>query len=1147
MSNPAEFVHLHVHTQYSLLDGACRIQNLLKKAAEHNMPALGMTDHGNIFGAIDFYQAAKKHKVKPIIGCEAYIATSGSRTEKTPRQKGSVAHLVLFAQNEIGYKNLIKLVSAGYLEGFYYYPRMDKDILSRHSAGLIGTSACLKGEVAWHLSEGNYNAALKAADDLRNIFGKDNFYLEIMDHGLVEQKKINEGVLKISKDLNIPIVITNDVHYLEQTQSTAHEALLCIQTQTLLNDPNRMRMKTDQFYFKPPELMYKEFGWLEQGLKNTLAIAEKCNLKMDFESIHLPRFDPPDGKSKESYLRELCEKGFAKRYQTVTKELRDRLDHELKVIEKMGFISYFLIVWDFIHFAKSKGIPVGPGRGSAAGSIVSYLLGITDLDPIKYGLLFERFLNPERAGMPDIDIDFCYERRGEVIDYVTKKYGSQNVAQIITFGTMQARAAIRDVGRVMGAAYADVDKIAKLIPTELGITIEDALKKEPQLKKLCEEDKTADDIIKTAQVLEGLNRHASTHAAGVVISDKPLTDYLPLFKTSDDQITTGFSMDGVSKIGLLKMDFLGLRTLTVISEAVKIIKRTHNIDLDMSKIPLDDKKTYELLGSANSFGIFQLESSGMRDLLKKARPSEFEDIISILALYRPGPMGSGMLEDFIKRKRKEVEVKYDHPKLEPILRATYGIMVYQEQVMQIPVSLAGFTLVQADHLRRAMSKKIPEIMAQMRKDFVDGCKKTSNIDEGKANKLFDLIDYFSGYGFNRSHSAAYAIISYQTAYLKANFPVEFMCALLTSEKDNTDKVVEYVQECEAMGMTVVPPDVNESIKEFNVKDSKTISFGLLAVKNVGGLAIDSIIESRNKKGKFSSLHDFCERVDLRLVNRKVLESLIKCGAFDSFKLYRAQLMEMLEVCLETSAKSQKEKASGQVSFFDFADADTGFKKDMNGVPNLKEWPQSQILAYEKEILGYYVSGHPLVHYRVEIKEFTDITTHDLRQAVDGEDVRLVGLIKEVKLTNTRKTNERMAILKVEDLDGEVESVVFPTAYTKLAPLLKEGEVLFIKGKVNFREGEPKIVVNDILKIHDVYGSIKAIKVDLSKKDERGLIALKDKLQTSPGKVPVYVQLNTPAQKGIEILVGEDLFVSPNEALMSEIKELVGEEGFTLSL
>jgi len=1149
----SDFVHLHVHTQYSLLDGACRIPKLIQKAADCKMPALGMTDHGNMFGAIEFYQTAVKHGVKPIIGCEAYVA-SGSRLEKGAGKGGS-SHLVLFARDEIGYQNLMKLISLGYLEGFYYRPRMDKEILSRYSAGLLATSACLRGELAFNLRQGNYTSALKAADELHQIFGKGNFYLELMEHGIPDQKPVNEGLMKISKELDLPVVATNDVHYLDQSQSTAHEALLCIQTQTVLSDPNRMRFKGDQFYFKDPSQMKEEFSHIPEAVKNTLEIAEKCNLELRFDEIHLPRYDPPVGKSREEFLEELCRDGIPERYGRCTPEIEERLNQEVQTIKKMGFVSYFLIVWDFIHYAKQSGIPVGPGRGSAAGSLVSYLLGITDLDPLKYGLLFERFLNPERMGMPDIDIDFCYERRGEVIEYVTHKYGNQNVAQIITFGTMQARAAVRDVGRVMDVPYAEVDKIAKMIPGDPNITLAQALKIEPQLAQLYKENEAARKIIEVAQVLEGLSRHASTHAAGVVISDKPLTEYVPLFKTSDGQITTGYDMDGIAKIGLLKMDFLGLRTLTVISETCKLIQKTRGIEVDINKIPLDDKKAYALLGQAASLGIFQLESSGMRELLKKIRPTQFEDLISILALYRPGPIGSGMLDDFIKRKRGEFQIRYDHPKLEPILKETYGIILYQEQVMQIASVLAGFSMTQADHLRRAMSKKNPVEMEKMRKDFVEGCQRTNRLREDLANKIFDLIDYFSGYGFNRSHSAAYALITYRTAYLKANHPVEFMAALLTSEKDNTDKVVEYVKEAEAMGLRVLAPCINQSIAQFDVVDQKTIRFGLLAIKNVGRTAIESMIENRpaasplgEQSGPYASLYDFCERVDLRLVNRKVIESLIKCGAFDGLKLYRAQLMAMVDQAIDLGTKKQREKATGQFSFFDMGGGDQGgFRKEEFTPTSIKEWPPTQVLFYEKETLGFYMSGHPLSYYQVEVKGFTDYSIRDLKKVVEGQEVKMVGLIKTVKLTTTKKSNERMAILTVEDREDECEALAFPSTYPHVAGILKEGQVVLLKGRVSFREETLKIVVTDVKPIEEIYKAVKSISVDLSSLDEKDLTRLKEKLSSFPGRIPVYLCLDTKAYKSVQILVGEDLFVSPNEMLMSELKELVGEEKFSVTI
>ena len=1141
----AEFVHLHVHTQYSLLDGACRVDELVKKASILEMPALGMTDHGNMFGAIHFYKACLKAKIKPIIGCEVYL-TPASRLDRNSDQK-SICHLTLLAASNEGYANLMKLVTASYLEGFYYKPRIDKEILTKYAKGIIATSGCLKGEVAGHLLRGHPDAALKAADEYRQIFEKGHYYIELMDHGIMEQKKVNEELILIAKQLNLPLMASNDVHYLEQGQSMAHETLLCIQTQTTLNDPNRMRFATDQFYFKDPQAMKNIFAGLPEALSNTLAIAEQCNLKLDFDQYHLPRYEVPEGTTAKSYMMELCKKGMLKRYPAgADKVLLQRLEHELKTIEDMGFVSYFLIVWDFITYAKSIGVPVGPGRGSAAGSLVSYLLGITDLDPIKYGLLFERFLNPGRKSMPDIDIDFCFERRGEIIDYVTKKYGADNVAQIITFGSMQAKAAVRDVGRAMGMSYPDVDRIAKLIPNELGITIEHALDSEPQLREAAEFDNTTRQLLATAQVLEGLNRHASIHAAGVVISDKPLTEYVPLFKSSDGQVTTGFDMDGISQIGLVKMDFLGLRTLTVIVESLKIIKEHRGISIDIDQLPLDDKKTYEMLGRANAMGVFQLESGGMRDLLKKIKPSEFEDLIAINALYRPGPLGSGMLDDFIKRKRGEQKISYPHPKLEGVLKPTYGIILYQEQVMQIASVIAGFNMTQADDLRKAMGKKIAAEMQKARSFFIEGCAKTSLMPEAQSNQLFDLIDYFAGYGFNRSHSAAYALISYRTAYLKANYPVEFMTALLTSEKDNTDKVVEYVKECGAMGIMVLPPDVNYSHTVFTVENDTSIRYGLLAVKNIGAAAIESMVQARSE-GPYTSIFDFCRRIDLRLNNRKVVESLIKCGAFDGFKVRRSQMMAVLEKALEAGLHGQREKETGQFSFFDTGDDQSGFGKDDEALPDVPEWAQSQRLTNEKALLGFYLSGHPLDRYKTEIEKFADFTTANIRGCRDGQEARMIGLITSVKLTSTKKTNERMAIVGLEDIDGEMEIVVFPSSYTQVASYLKENTVVVVKGKVSFRDGFPKMVGNEMAGIEEVYDMIKSLQVDLSHTGEVGFEKLKEKLSRFPGKVPVYLQMDTNNYKKVQILVGEELYVTPSEVLMEELKVLVGEDNFSLTL
>ncbi|MBF0504684.1 MAG: DNA polymerase III subunit alpha [Candidatus Omnitrophica bacterium] len=1142
----SQFVHLHVHTQYSLLDGACRVDELVNKAAALGMPAVSMTDHGNMFGAIHFYRACLKAKIKPIIGCEAYI-TSASRFDKGSDQKNT-HHLILLAASNEGYSNLMKLVSAAYLEGFYYKPRIDKEILARHAKGLIGLSSCLKGEVPSLLLRGQFDAALKTADEYRHIFSPGAYYLELMDHEMIEQKKVNEAIGVIAGQLNLPMVATNDVHYLEQSQALAHETLLCIQTQTTLSDPKRMRFATDQFYFKEAEAMNKVFEGVPQAISNTLAIAEQCNVKLDFDQYHLPRYDVPAGNSAKEYLHQLCEKGCQRRFPSgVDGALRGRLEHELHTIEKMGFVSYFLIVWDFINYAKSIGVPVGPGRGSAAGSLVSYLLGITDLDPIKYGLLFERFMNPGRKSMPDIDIDFCYERRGEIIDYVTKKYGSANVAQIITFGSMQAKAAVRDVGRAMGMSYPEVDRIAKLIPNEIGITIEQALNVEPQLREAVEFDKTAKQLLATAQVLEGLNRHASIHAAGVVISDKPLTDYVPLFKSADGQVTTAFDMDGISQMGLLKMDFLGLRTLTVITQTLKLIKQHQGITLDINNLALDDQKTYEMLGRANAMGIFQLESGGMRDLLKKMKPTEFEDLIAILALYRPGPMGSGMLEDFIKRKRGEQKISYPHPKLESLLKPTCGIILYQEQVMQIASVMAGFSMAQADDLRKAMGKKIASEMQKMRSFFIEGCAKTHQIHEAQANQLFDLIDYFAGYGFNRSHSAAYALISYRTAYLKANYPVEFMTALLTSERDNTDKVVEYVKESAAMGIRILPPDVNYSQAHFTVESKTSIRYGLLAVKNIGAGAIESLVYAREESGPFSSVFDFCRRVDLRLNNRKVLESLIKSGAFDVFKSRRSQMMAILEKAMEAGARGQKENQVGQFSFFNMGQEESGFGKNDEMLPEIPEWPQATILSDERALLGFYLSGHPLDRYKNEIEKFADFTPASIINARDGQEVRMVGLIKSVKLTTTKKTNERMAIVGLEGIGGEMEVVVFPSSYTQVAIYLKENSVVVVKGKISFRDGFPKMMVNEMAGIDEVYEMIKSVQVDLSQTSQEGFEKLKEKLSRFPGKVPVYLQVDTNNYKRVQILVGENLYVTPSEVLMEEIKILVGENNFSLTL
>jgi len=1567
------------------------------------MDSLAITDHGNMFGAIEFYIEAQKAGIKPIIGCEIYVAPKSRLEKSTQAAEEAAYHLILLAKNETGYQNLMKLVSIGYLEGFYYRPRIDKEVLSRHAKGLIGLTACLKGEVPQLLQEKRFNDALKAADEYANILGKDNLYLELQENAIPEQKIVNQGLVKISKELKLPLIATNDVHYLNKEDAPHHEVLLCIQTQTTLNDPNRMRFQTEEFYFKSPEEMKDLFKETPQAIANTLEVAGRCNLELDFNKIHLPKYTPPEGKSKEKYLAELCQAGLKARYDQVTEEINQRLEQEIRIIKDRGFISYFLIVWDFIHFAKSNRIPVGPGRGSAAGSLVSYLLGITDIDPLRYGLLFERFLNPERLGLPDIDIDFCYERRQEVIDYVTKKYGQENVAQIITFGTMQARAAVRDVGRVIGMAYADVDKIAKMIPPDPGINLKDALESEKELKSLYENDPEVNRLIKSALVLEGLNRHASIHAAGVVIADKPLDNYMPLFKTQDDQITTGYSMGVLEKIGLLKVDFLGLRTLTVIDETIKLIKKKKGVDIDIENIALDDPNTYKLLTSGRTMGVFQVESSGMRDLLKKLQPERLEDLIALLALHRPGPISSGMVDDFIQRRHNRIPIKYHHKKLEPILKETYGIMVYQEQIMQSASQLAGFSLAQADRLRRAMSKKIPEVMEEQRKGFVLGCIR-NQISESVANRIFDLIEYFAGYGFNKcvvgsteiinadngkivkveelynnkdivkftvgcnenlkivksrikgifyngikpvyelktylgrqiiatanhpvftlegwknlgelqigdrialcrftpynsipslepyqiialaaiisegntchpsgiyyynndmllvndfiqsaekfnntitsvsrrrqifevyagagedtrfskgtaawnkgyskenyatavkliankkcglrlwieqlglaykkatekfipdevfsldreklalfvgrlwsgdgfifpelnsipfyatssirlcrqlqdiltrfriitrivkksfnyeyknikektcyvlylfgnesiamfseficpfiigrdeqierlrnhynsvpcnleskdiipasiknivreeklksgltwqqleeksgismkefyggiscrkkgfrkqtilrlaefleserllklansdfvwdrvvsieyagrertydleiegihnfcangiivhnSHSAAYALISFRTAFLKANFPVEFMTALLTSERDNTDKIVEYVNEANQMGIAVLPPDINESDALFKAVDEKTIRFGLLAVKNVGLGAIDSVIQARLESGPFKSLEDLCQRVDSRLVNRKVLESLIKCGALDMFNMPRAQMVANLQSFMDKASKMQKEKVRGQLSFFDPELSKGAFRSSANSMTVVKEWPEPQLLAFEKDMLGFYVSGHPLARYADQLRRFSSFSSSNLGQFQDGMEIKLVGLIAKIKQTQTRAKQEKMAILKLEDLEGVVEVLVFPATYNKVWRYLQPNTVVLVKGRLNLREENPKIIANDLFPLEEAYKLINNMTINLTGIEESLFESLKELLLSSPGKVPIYLHLNTPTKSRVQVVVGDGLYVSPTEKLIQDIESLVGKDKVLLAV
>ena len=1105
------------------------------------MPACAITDHGNMFGAIEFYDKATKRGIKPIIGCEIYVAPE-SRFDKTSHGiRGAAHHLVLLAKNLTGYTNLMEIVSLGYLEGFYYRPRVDKEVLTRCSKGLIALSACLKGEVAHFLLSDQKEQARKTAREYADIFGKDNFYLELQDNKLEEQTKLNAELIKLAGELDLPMVATSDVHYLEKTDARAHDALLCIQTQTTIDDPNRMKFQTDHMYFKSPEEMTETFKDVPSAVTNTGKIADKCNLELDFTELHLPKFYAPDGEDNNIFFNRLVEGGIKNRYPQMTKEIRARVDHELKIIKDLGYISYFLIVWDFINHAKEKGIPVGPGRGSAAGSIVSYALGITDLDPLKYGLIFERFLNPERVTMPDIDIDFCFERRNEVIDYVIEKYSKGNVAQIITFGTMMAKGVLRDVGRVMGMPYAEVDTIAKLVPNDIGITLERAMEIEPELRMRYEDDPIVKQLINTSMRLQGLNRHASTHAAGVVISDKPLQKRIPLFKTADEQITTGYAMNSLEKIGMLKMDFLGLKTLTVIDRTIKIVKRTRDIDVDINNIPLDDKDTFELLSRAETGGVFQLESSGMRDLLRKLGPEKFEDLIAILALYRPGPMGSGMLDDFIKRKQGQVEVKYDHPYLEPILKETYGIIVFQEQVMNIVSALGGFSMAEADNVRKIMSKKKTEALATVREKFLKGSQK-KKVDVHTAEKIWDFIAHFAGYGFNKSHSAAYAMISYRTAYLKAKYPVEFMTALLASESNNTDKISDYINEAVRMGIEILPPDINESFKEFTVV-GEDIRFGLSAVKNVGAGAAEAIIATRQVEGRFESLYDFTHKVDQRSVNRKVVESMIKCGAFDSTGIFRSQAMSILDKVLGMAANTNKDKSLGQMSFFDEADTDETFKEHFQDIPDIPEWPEHELLSNEKEMLGFYITSHPLARFEKVINAYSTCKISELSNMTDGQEILIGGIINKAKITVTRKKGEKMAIVSLEDLDSFIEVLVFPRAYRKAPELVKEDNLVYIHGKLNRQEESPKIIAEDIIpleKVKEKFTKSVLIKMSTLGLEESMMRRVKRAIEKYKGSTPVYIDMISPEGRKIRMAMDQQLFVQPSDELVEEIEGITGQ-------
>jgi DNA polymerase-3 subunit alpha len=1043
----SDFVHLHNHTCYSLLDGACKIREMADRAAALGMEALAMTDHGVMYGAVEFYKACKAAGVHPVLGCEVYVAPR-SRWDKVAGQDESPYHLVLLAETQEGYQNLIKLVSKGWLEGFYYKPRVDKALLKQHSKGLIALSACLAGEISSHLAQGHKEDARHSAAEYMDIFGKNHFFLELQDHGIEGQRQVNAGLLDLSQEMGLSTAVTNDVHYIHKDDAFMQDVLLCIQTGKSIRDTDRMRFDTQEFYLKSAEEMKLLFGDYPEALANTLDIARRCQVEFEFGANHLPRYPLPEGQSDDGYLEEICRRGLERRYPRLDEVHRERLRFELATIQRMGFSSYFLIVWDFIRYAKEQGIVVGPGRGSAAGSIVAYALGITNIDPLKYDLLFERFLNPERVSMPDIDIDFCYERRGEIIDYVIGRYGRDHVAQIITFGTIAARSGIRDAGRAIGIPLSLVDKVSKLVPAGPGVTLAKALESSPELAQWVKEDEQVRELLRVAQSLEGMPRHAGTHAAGLVISNLPLDHYLPLQKTSDGLPCTQFEKDTVESIGLLKMDLLGLRTLTVIRDAIRFIQENHGITLDMDRLSLDDEAVYRLLSEGDTIGVFQLESPGLRAILREMKPDRFEDIVALVALYRPGPLGSGMAEDYIRRRHGLVSVAYLHPLLEPMLESTYGVILYQEQVMRIASEIGGFTLGEADQLRRAMSKKKPEVLAGYRQQFVDGAE-IKGVDRPAAVKIFELMEFFAGYGFNKSHSAAYALLAYQTAYLKARYPAEFMAALLSSVIESKDRVPFYIEECRQRRIEILHPDVNESRAYFTVSRNK-IRFGLAAIKQVGAPAIESILREREENGPFESLQTFCRRVNLTHVNRRALENLIRSGAFGSTEGNRAQLLAIMSECADRAVLWQKQSQARQMTLLDLAGG-ASFEDPVIALPKTEEFSQKEILKMEKEVLGLYLSGHPLTPYAEVLSKRTSGLIGDLNSEQDGLPLILGGIITNLRRSVTKK-GQMMVYLTLEDLTGTLEVLVFPKTFSRYAAVLEEDVPVLARGRLS-AEGE----------------------------------------------------------------------------------------------
>jgi DNA polymerase-3 subunit alpha len=1169
-----EFVHLHLHTEFSLLDGACRIDELLDQAQQLNMPALAVTEHGNMFSSVVFHDAARKRGINPILGCEVYVAP-GDRRDKSGTPGETANHLVLLAENEKGYKNLIKLVSSGYTEGFYYKPRIDKQLLAQHAEGLIGLSSCLKGEVATDIRTEQMKKAAAAAATYRDILGQGNFFLEMQFQGIDEQRIVNNGLIPIAKDLGMPLVCTNDVHYLRHGDHKPHDILLCIGTGKSVNDSQRLKYHGDQFFLKSAAQMAEVFGDYPDAMKNTLLIAERCNVTIPSGQNHLPKFAVPDGFSLDDYFEHVTRQGYALRVERLRQldaegklrhtiaEYDERLSYEIAMIKKMGYPGYFLIVWDFIRYAREHGIPVGPGRGSAAGSLAAWALRITDVDPLHYDLIFERFLNPERVSLPDIDVDFCERRRSEVIAYVTEKYGRENVSQIITFGTMKAKAVIRDVGRVMDMPYADVDRIAKQIPPALDMTLDKALAENPVLREMAKNDPRVNDVLEMGKRLEGVSRNAGVHAAGVVIAPGPISDYAPLYKSNRDEITTQWAMKEVERVGLLKMDFLGLSTLTLINDALSEIKRTEGFDLDIDNVPLDDATTYQLFVDGQTYGIFQFESSGMREILRRAKPQRLEDLIAMNALYRPGPLKGGMVDDYINRKAGRSDVKYELASLEPILADTYGVIAYQEQVMRMASVLAGFTMGQSDVLRKAMGKKDPKVMAKQRETFMAGAL-AKGISEKKASKIFELMEFFAGYGFNKSHSTAYAFLAYQTAYLKANYPKHFAAALLTIEAANTDKLAVYIAESRERGIAVLPPDINQSQLHFTVVP-EGVRFGLTAIKGLGEGAITAIIAVRDRIGQITSLHQLCEELDLRVVNKKVLEALVKSGACDglvpsgvALPAGRAKLFGAVDSAIEHGNRTQRDRELGQSDLFGGSEEGS---LSIIRLPDSPPWSEMELLAHEKDALGLYLSGHPIDRHAEHLRAFGaktvgDLTMTEIPQSHDGspgrliiEDVYVGGIVSGFRGLKTKK-GDPMCVFTLEDHQGAVEVVVFPEMFGRHRALIENGALLLVRGKFERDDENSRFQCNDILPLSALKERLsRGVRIRLKGTCPRETIeALWEVMTRHRGDRPVAVEVEMNGGSRHVIVRAEvthSIRVRTSEQFVTDVERLCGVGSVTI--